>query len=443
MSDSARRTRLFALLVLAWVTGPLWGCSNSGPGGPEPRDDPVFDGSSGSGGVNQPVQLSKPYVVMLSLDGFRHDYLDLFSTPNLDRIADAGVRADGLIPVFPVKTFPNHYSIATGMYADGHGLVGNRFYDPLRDEIYSIGDRTTVEDGSWYGGEPIWVTAERQGMVSASFFWVGSEAPVAGIHPTHWRRFDGQIEYEDRVDQVLQWLALPELQRPHMITFYFEETDAVGHNYPTDSPELAAAVATVDGLIGRLLDGIEALPHASQVYVFVVSDHGMAPFLAEQTYFLGDLIDLGPDVQTIEAGPHMVLYTQGDEAADRELRDRLAELLPRAAVYRVGEMPAHLHYERAGPRLGNLVIVPDQGWSVVPWREADRAARDGWTHGWDPRNEVMHGLFVGRGPRIAPGQRIGRFESIHVYPLVAEVLGLQPSAGIDGRLEVLGAVLGN
>jgi arylsulfatase A-like enzyme len=433
--------RFLGPLKSVLLAAALLGCSGSTPGGPEgPQGDPTPEDS---GPVNDLAQLTKPYVVMVSLDGFRYDYLDLFPTPNLHRIIDAGVRADAMIPVFPVKTFPNHYSIATGMYADSHGIVGNSFYDPLRDEWYSIGDRASVEDGTWYGGEPIWVTAVNQGMLSASYYWVGSEAAIGGVYPTYWRRFDGDVPYEERIDQVLSWLDLPEEKRPHMITAYMEETDGVGHGVPTEAPELATAVALVDSMIGRLLDGIDQLPHADQVYVVVTSDHGMAAFYADQTYFLGDLVSLGENVTTVGTGPHMVLYVDDEPAVADALREELAAVLPKATVYRVGDMPERLQYETAGPRLGDIVIVPELGWSVVPWKEETRAARDGWTHGWDRNNEEMYGLFVASGPRIQAGQRIGSFENVNVYPLLAEILGLVPNPEADGRLEVLGSILGN
>jgi predicted AlkP superfamily pyrophosphatase or phosphodiesterase len=268
-------------------------------------------------------------VVLVSFDGFRYDYQDLFETPNLDRLAEAGIRADGLIPSYPVKTFPNHYSVATGMYPARHGLVGNRFWDPERGEEYSLSDRTTVEDGSWYGGEPIWVTAERQGMVTASYFFVGTEAPVAGIQPTWWYAFDENVPYGDRVDQVLEWLSRPAEARPHLVTLYFEGTDSKGHEVSTDSWEMREAVAAVDAQLGRLLDGVDALPHGDRVHVVVVSDHGMAPFFASQTYHVPDLVDIGDGVRFEGAGPHMVVRAEGGGAHDdgrlEALREALAE----------------------------------------------------------------------------------------------------------------------
>jgi len=434
--------RLLCVLVgLVVVALPTSGAALQVESDSEVVTDARIRFSNGSGGVNQPEHLNAPYVVLVSLDGFRYDYMDIFETPNLHRISAAGVRSQGLIPIYPVKTFPNHYSIATGMYADTHGLVGNRFYEPEFGTYFAITDRMEVENGRWYGGEPIWVTAETQGMVSAAYFWVGTEAPVMGIQPTDWFPFDESVPNEHRVDAVLEWLDRPALSRPHIITLYFEETDTFGHNFATDSQEMNSAVERVDNLIGRLLDGIEKLDHADQVHVVVVSDHGMGRFAAEQTYFLPDLLDLGDDVDVVGGGPHMIMYVNGDDARKDQLRDELAAVLPHVTVYRVDEMPDRLHYAAAGARLGDLALVPEFGWSVVRWSERDRPARGGWTHGWDRNTPQMRGLFVASGPRIKQVGMLPEVENVHIYPLIAELLGLDPNPRADGRLEVLGGII--
>ena len=205
------------------------------------------------GPTNAPRQIGAPYVVLVSFDGFAWNLMEKHSAPNFQRVAAEGVRAERMIPTFPTTTFPTHYSLATGMYAESHGLVGNRFWAPDKQAYYSLSDRVVVEDGSRYRGEPIWVTAERQGMVSASFFFVGSEAEVRGLRPSYWYRFDASVPHDERVDGVLDWLSMPEDGRPHMITLYFEDIDAVAHDYGMDSPETSRAVARVDASLGRLL----------------------------------------------------------------------------------------------------------------------------------------------------------------------------------------------
>jgi predicted AlkP superfamily pyrophosphatase or phosphodiesterase len=389
------------------------------------------------GRVNAPEWHDAPYVVLLSLDGFRYDYLDRYPSPALLSLAAEGARADRMIPVFPSKTFPTHYTVATGMYAEHHGLVGNRFWAPDKGALYDMANRTVVEDGSWYRGEPIWVTAERQGMLSASYFFVGSEADVGGVRPTYWYRFDGSVPNETRVDGVLAWLALPPEERPHMITLYFSDLDNAGHQYGPDSPQVAAAVTTVDDAIHRLVSGIAALPHGDQVYVVVVSDHGM--LRAEGSRVQRVDMDLFPGVRMVESGPYASLVVdEGGSIRAAAVRDSLRAMLPEAQVWLREEVPARFHYS-ADPRIGDIVILADPGATVV--RSGSLPSRDSFTHGWDNLVPEMGAIFLARGPLIAPGQRIEAFESVHVYPFLAHLLGLAPNSGIDGRLEVLAPLL--
>lgn len=388
-------------------------------------------------GVNDVGHQDAPYVVMISFDGFRWDYQDRFATPNFDRVADAGVRAERMIPVFPSKTFPTHYSIATGMYAENHGLVGNRYWAPDKGGTYQMSDRAVVEDGSWYGGEPIWVTAERQGMVAASYFFVGSEADVGGVRPTYWHRFDGSVPNNDRVDAALEWLEMPPESRPHMITLYFSDVDDAGHQFGPDSEEVETAVASVDRSLGRFLDGLEQLPHGDDVHVVLVSDHGMMLASTEEVDILD--MDLFPGVLLAEAGPYGSLHIQeGGAERGPGLRDSIQALMPLNQVYLREDVPERLHYS-ANPRVGDIVIVVAAGRTVsVPDRVP---TRDYYTHGWDNATPEMGAIFLAKGSRIQPGTTVPGFESVHVYPFLAEILGLTPNPEMDGTLDVLSGVL--
>jgi predicted AlkP superfamily pyrophosphatase or phosphodiesterase len=391
----------------------------------------------GSGGINAPRWLDAPYVVLVSLDGFRADYLDRYPTPTLQRIAHEGARAEAMIPVFPSKTYPTHYTVATGLYAEHHGIVGNRFWDPERGSAYSINDRSTVEDGSWYRGEPIWVTAERQGMVSACFYFIGSEADIGGVRPTYWHRYDGSIPNEERVDAVLDWLAMPAERRPHMITLYMSNLDDTGHSYGPNSEQARDAVAGVDAMLGRLLDGIDQLPHGDRVYVVVTSDHGMLRSEAARAQVLDTAVFRG--LRVSEWGPYAsISILEGGAGRAAPLRDSLAVAMPEADVWLRGEVPERFHY-RADPRIGDLLALAHPGATIVsPDR---RPTRDGFTHGWDNAIPEMAAVFLARGPRIRAGSWVDPFESVNVYPLLAELLGLQPNPDIDGRLEVLSQLL--
>lgn len=380
--------------------------------------------------------MDAPHVVLISFDGFGAELWGRHPAPAFERLAASGARAERMIPVYPTKTFSSHYSIATGMYADRHGLVGNRFWAPDLASAYSLSDREAVEDGRFYRGEPIWVTAERQGMVSASFFFIGSEAPVDGVRPSYWYPFDASVPNERRVDQVLEWLAMPPETRPHVITTYFEDVDAAWHDHGPDAPETGAAVAAVDASLARLLAGIDALPHGDRVYVVIVSDHGLMPAPADAV----DRIDMSafPGVRLAETGPYASLFIEdGGPTRGPALRDSLAALLPLAEVWLRAEVPERLHYS-ADPRVGDIVISAAPGRRVV---SATQTARDTYTHGWDNLVPEMAAIFLAMGPGIAPGQVVPAFEAVHVYPFLAHLLGIDPNPEADGRLEVLRPML--
>ncbi|RLD88382.1 MAG: alkaline phosphatase family protein, partial [Bacteroidetes bacterium] len=217
----------------------------------------------------------RPYLVILSLDGFRWDYPQMANTPTLDSLKKAGVIAESLKPSYPTKTFPNHYTMATGLYPDHHGLVDNYFHATDLNRIYSMRDREAVMDGVFYGGEPIWVTAENQGMKSATFFWVGSEAEIKGVRPTYWYQYDWTIPFEDRIDSVVHWLSLPEDKRPHLIMWYYSEPDHTGHLAGPESEELKVLVEELDACLADFFTEMRKLPLFDKLNFIITSDHGM------------------------------------------------------------------------------------------------------------------------------------------------------------------------
>lgn len=435
-SGRARRGRLHAarlarvVAVAGWAALVPGACSTGAP--PASSAHP---GGAGSGGVNSPLHRDAPYLVLISLDGFRHDYRELYDTPNLDRIAGSGVTAEGLVPPFPSTTFPSHYSIVTGLYPGHHGLVGNRFLDPVRGAEFDYRNRVTVEDGTWYGGEPIWVTAEKQGMVAASYFWVGSEAAVQGLRPTVWKAYDGSVPNEARVDSVLAWLSLPAERRPHLFTLYMSDVDGAGHDFGPQSREVARAVEEVDAAVGRLLDGLEAIPHGDRVHVVVVSDHGMARWEPDDVVRVDTERWEGILFETL--GAYGRLFVDGDAARAARVADSLEAVLPGVEVYLVAGAPERLHLGRS-PRVGDILLLPEVGVLLRP--EGVDAGAGGGSHGWDPRHPEMHGIFLATGPLIRPGLRLRAFEAVHLYPFMTAILGLDP-ARVDGRPEVLRDVL--
>jgi predicted AlkP superfamily pyrophosphatase or phosphodiesterase len=385
----------------------------------------------GSGGINAESQRDKPYLLLVSIDGFRWDYMNRYPAPNIDRIAANGSTAERLLPVFPTLTFPNHYSIATGLYPQRHGLVANDFPDPDRNIWYSLKNRETVQDGRFYSGEPIWVTAETQGMVAAAYFFVGTEAPVMGVAPTHWRDFDGEIPGEQRVDQVLSWLAEPEEIRPHLYTLYFEDIDDYSHWYGPDSVENIEAIGRVDAYIGRLLEGLKKLPYADQVNIILVSDHGQAAYLEKpQPLMLDDFVDL-ENTSIIEGGSYLfVHFDEDDPVRAQAMVEAVNSHWDHGHAYLPSTVPSQWQVGD-NPRFPDVILMPETGYAVISSSEKAHKVTAG-DHGWSPESPEMHGFFVASGPNIKPGVTLGPVRNIDVYPLMTSILGLQGPEKLDG-----------
>lgn len=358
----------------------------------------------------------------------------------MDRIATIGTKAERLLPVFPTLTFPNHYSIATGLYPEHHGLVANNFPDPERDVWYSLKKRETVEDRQFYAGEPIWVTAETQGMVAASFFFVGTEAPVKGVYPTHWRSYNKKISGEDRVDQVLAWLALAEQNRPHIYTLYFEDVDDYSHWRGPDSQESIEAISRVDGYIGRLLDGLQKLPFAGQVNIILLSDHGQGEYLKDQQpYLLSDHVNLD-GTAIIEGGSYLFLHLDGDQPGRAaEIVTTVNSSWEHGHAYLTQDTPAQWHVEN-NPRFPDVILMPEAGYAVLS-SEGKAGKINAGDHGWAPENPAMHGFFVACGPNITPGLSLGPVNNIDVYPFMLSILGLDAPQMMDGDARHLAPAL--
>jgi predicted AlkP superfamily pyrophosphatase or phosphodiesterase len=381
----------------------------------------------------------KPYVVMLSMDGFRWDYPEIYNTPNLDKIAKKGVKLEALQPSFPTKTFPNHYTIATGLYPDHHGLVNNTYFDPERKDIFRIGDREKVEDSYYYGGEPIWVTAEKQGVKAASFFWVGSEAPQKGIFPSYWKTFNSSIPFEDRIDSVINWLKLPEDKRPHLITWYFEEPDGVGHKYGPVSPETKEMVEYLDSLVGVFISKINTLPNANKINLIFTSDHGMGETHSDKYVNILNYADTSLLKYYIGGNP--VLLIQPKQGMIDSV-DNLLDKVDHISSWTKDEIPERMVYG-SNPRISDIVVAADSGWSIGFKNNTkseqnnatgyDTKSEIGGAHGYDNINKDMNTIFYAYGPAFKNDYTQAIMSNTEIYGLIARILKLNPAPN-DGDI---------
>ncbi len=385
--------------------------------------------------VNTQEHMNKPYVVLVSIDGYRYDYNKKYSPPNLSTFFKDSAWAKGLIPVFPSKTFPNHYSMVTGLKAANHGIVANGFWDPKRKEMYQLGKPNTL-DGTWYGGEPIWVAAGKQGMVSASYYWVGSDANIQGRYPTYYYRYNGKVPNEERVNQVIDWLKLPPKKRPHFITLYFSDVDSAGHRHSPDSKQVRQAIMNVDRSLKLLFDGIKKI--GLPVNIIVVSDHGMQTYTKDKYLYLADYISLD-GIRVVGKGPHALIYTN-DPKKKETIYKKLKKIKP-IKVHKPEKMPNHYGYSN-NPRVGNLVLSVKPGYYLYHIRPLDgfipKITGPKGTHGYDAKDTSnMNGIFFAKGPNIKTIGEMAPFQNIHIYPLIMDILGLKIQTKIDGKRAML------
>jgi predicted AlkP superfamily pyrophosphatase or phosphodiesterase len=376
---------------------------------------------------SQPAQQARPYVLLVALGGFRYDYARKYGAKHLSALAAAGAVAEqGMIPAYPSLTLPNLYTLVTGLYPQHHGIVADKFYDPTRKQSYG-----PDSDGSWYGGTPLWVLAEKQGVRTASLFWPGSQVEIEGSRPTYSAKTGDSLSDQKRIDQGIAWLQLPDAQRPHFIALYLAAVDQSGREYGPDSPQTAAAVTKVDQQIGDLWAKLNALQ--LPIDLFVLSDHGME---REQGPWM-DLSQYANLAAFTTVGS--LLYSNSEAAAEKAYQE-LKIKTDAFTVYRRKRVPASLHSNN-NPRMGDPVIVANGPYALRARPDGENRPPDPGVYGYDPRAmPSMRALFVAAGPDIRPGIRLEPFESVNIYPLLAKILSLD-APQTDGTMNVLSKIL--
>jgi predicted AlkP superfamily pyrophosphatase or phosphodiesterase len=373
-------------------------------------------------------------VILISIDGLGPGQLQRGHSPTLDRLMAEGAWGP-MRPSFPTVTFPNHYTLVTGRHPDGHGVVSNMMEDPAIPGVtFEMSNRAAVTDGLWWDqAEPIWVTAETAGLKTGVLFWPGSEAAIRGVRPTYWDRFRYGLRGDGRVDRVLEWLDAEGPDRPVFLTLYFDLVDTMGHHYGPGDPRVDEAIASVDGSIARLMQGLEARGMAENTVLVIVSDHGIAAAPQDQVIRLGPAVTSGA-ARILHEGAFAGLAPVEGREAEAE-----AELLaphPHMRCWRRGEGPERLGAGR-NARWAPIQCLADVGWRILG---ADTRVRGRGEHGYDNQAPEMQAVFIAHGPGVAQGRLVDGMEAVDVHPLLGRLLGIEVPAG-DGRPEATLAVM--
>lgn len=383
---------------------------------------------------------TKPYVIVISADGFRYDYAKKYNAQNLLKLSQNGVAAKAMIPSFPSITFPNHWSLITGLFPSHHGLVDNYFYDYKRKEFYAMSNAKNAEDGSWYGGTPLWSLAEKQGMLSASMHWVGSASDAGGARPTYYYHYFEKFSPSEKVEKVVNWLKLPMDKRPHFISLYFPEVDASGHKFGPESDNTKNAIQLVDVAVGELVKKVDALGLQNVNFIFL-SDHGMLDVDNEHPLEIPEmLLDKNRfDIFNSQTLLRVVVKNPAEiKTVYRELKKNKT---PDYDVVLDKRLPRKLYFAKRDDRysrIGDILLMPK---APKIFLEKGKTTSDG-KHGYNPFTvPQMKATFFAWGPDFKQNLEIPEFRNVNVYPLVAEILGLKITEPIDGNIKVLKNVL--
>ena len=373
-------------------------------------------------------------LILISIDGFRWDYLEKTDTPYLDELVTLGVRSEGLIPSYPSKTFPNHLSIVTGSYPNNHGLIANHMYDEVFDEYYYIGQGSTAaRDGKWINREPIWVTVENHSLRAMTMFWPTSDAEIMGVRPSNWFAYDESITNTQRMEQLLRWLDLEGTNRPTFLASYFNDVDNAGHGYGPEAEETKTAIRSIDNEIGILINGLKDRGIFDEVNIMIVSDHGMTENYTNKVIFLDDYIDISK-VELIDKGPFAVmrLIAEDSDSTVENLFPLLENAHPNMTVYKKNGFPENFHLTD-NRRIQDLTAVADDHWRILTHDSFNPNYFPNGDHGYHPDYKSMHGLFIGHGPAFKSGYIGPRVENIHLYEMMCKIMNISPSLN-DGDI---------
>ncbi len=389
---------------------------------------------------NSVESLAKPYVILISADGFRNDYAEKYQAQNLLKFAENGVVAKAMIPSFPTITFPNHWSLVTGLYPAHHGLIDNHFYDYKKEKFYSMADNTAAEDGSWYGGTPLWSLAEKQGLLSATMMWVGSASNAGGSRPTYYYHYHEKFSPDEKVDKVIDWLKLPEDRRPHFITLYFPEVDGSGHRFGPDSKETESAVHLVDHAIGSLVEKVNDLGLKNVNYIFV-ADHGMVKVDVEDPIAIPELLFNKNRFDFYNSQTLMKVVVKDPTEIKSVYKELKKNRTSDYDVYLTKRFPRKLNFAQRDDRferIGQIILLPK---APKIFLEKGKKTSIG-KHGYSPYEvPEMKSAFIAFGPAFKKDKKIGEFQNVNVFPMITKILDFKTTEAIDGNKKTANKIL--
>lgn len=359
-----------------------------------------------------------PSLLLVSFDGFRWDYVQRVATPNFHALMEEGVRVEQVENAYITKTFPDHYTLVTGLYTESHGIVANEMYDPDLNLTFAM-DHPSAHDPRWWdGAEPLWATNQRAGHGSGAAMWPGTDVEIRGTYPTHFLPYNASVGFEDRVRSLVGWFARDPPVRLGLL--YWEEPDVSGHAFGPDSPRMDAVIADVDAKLGFLRRELQRAGLYERLNLVVTSDHGMAQMSGERVVELDAY--LSRDAYTwIDKSPVVGILPQ--EGKLEEVYRSLANAHPSLRVYRKEDIPERFHYQH-NDRIMPIIIAAEEGWTIVQNKSDGLMLGN---HGYDNALPSMHPVFVARGPAFRRAYSKASARAVDLYPLMCHILDLPPA----------------
>ncbi|XP_021001915.1 glycerophosphocholine cholinephosphodiesterase ENPP6-like [Parasteatoda tepidariorum] len=377
-------------------------------------------------------------LLLILVDGCRWDYpdQDVVGLPGFRKLAENGVRAPYVTPIFPSNSYPNWYTIVTGLYAENHGFVQNMMYDSLYGDFFLMGPNDTASVPHWWeSAEPLWITAEKNGLRSALYWWDGCQVEIKGKKPTYCRKYkyvgsSWPTVNEDTKDALLTALQLLENNEIQLVQMYYEPVDFSGHKYGPNSFERKQSVKDIDNLLDLLQREMSKRGLDNTVNLVVLSDHGMTSTDSRglNVINLQEMIDISDIKYMVYYGAtSMLLPYEGKTEKVHEALKGITGL----HVYLKEEIPEHYHIKNSRLTLPILLVASKnyyiKGLDIPGKNIPTGSSISRGSHGYDPYEVPdMRGIFFARGPALKKNYISQPLQMVDIYNILCELLNIEP-----------------